>query len=147
MLGPPGSVEDSPIGDVGCARALLQFVEVVVGLRIGCPHPKTFASHLEVSQGSAPKSPGQPFIFCSAWKMSLSNAPATSPRAIIPITLRKGVPSAQHSPRVDVSLANILLHLSRVPLALVHSRCLCEAVPKVPEVLKALSWHFWHPVG
>ena len=30
---------------------------------------------------------------------------------------------------------------------LVHSRFLCEAVPKVPKASQTPFWHFWHPVG
>ena len=52
VSGPAGSEQDTPIGDAGCARALLQFVEVLDGLRVGCPHPETFTFHLEGSQGS-----------------------------------------------------------------------------------------------
>jgi hypothetical protein len=54
VSGPSGSAQDAPVGDVGCACTLLQVAEVVDGLGVGCPHPETFAFHLEGSQDSAP---------------------------------------------------------------------------------------------
>jgi hypothetical protein len=47
VSGPSRSIEDTSVRDVSSARTILQFVEILDGLRVGCPHPETFASHLE----------------------------------------------------------------------------------------------------
>ena len=54
VSGPSGSAQDTPVRDVGCARTLLQLVEVLDGLGVGRPRPETFPYHLEGSQDSTP---------------------------------------------------------------------------------------------
>jgi hypothetical protein len=51
------SAQDTPVGDVGRARTLLQFllqfVEVLDGSGVDCPRPETLAFYLEGSKGAA----------------------------------------------------------------------------------------------